>query len=919
MSQQKDPYAEKLLNAALLYASFGWEVAPCYEPIKHDGQYVCSCGAPDRADPKKHSIGKHPRTEHGLRDASTDPDVIRKWWRRWPRANIAVVGGRASNLVIIDFDFPKGAEEELRRLETKYGPFPESATVKTGNGLHVYLQHPGGRRIPSGTSILGSGVDIRADGGYAIAPPSFHYRGREYMWLTAPKVPADIQPMPDWMIEFFDNREVERQKSIEERRTHHVAASSKGRSKALTLEDKKRRCQAYIDTKPGIAEGGRNEMAAKEVCPVGLDFDLDEDEFWPILESWNDRNSPPLSERELRRTLFSANRSRQSPRGCKLDEDSDEWVAQQEKRRQRRKDEEEAAWAATMATAEAEIGHGRATKVHQPRDRRPAESNGQNGGRGGGGRGGAGGGGGGRGGGGDGPTGDEPEKRREQPDDIPHDNRLRRSALMDLAVSSSLLGPDQLPRTEIGNSQRILRDHGADIRHVHHTNRWYLWTGTKWTEDSRGEIIGELVAKTMRSMHQLMPTAMQQGEEEAKAWRSWIKTSETKRCMESSLSLAGSYRAVALMPEDFDQHDFLVNTRSGIVDIRDMSSRTPDRRLLMSKVAYSGYTSKTDCPVWKKFLHRIFDGDEELITFFKRAAGYSLTGSTREQCLFFCFGHGKNGKSTAITALQECANEYARATDFDTFLEKQGEKASNDLARLQGARLVAATEPDRRKRLDEATIKRVTGQDMITARFLYSEYFEFKFRAKIWLAANHKPQITGTDEGIWRRIRLIPFTQQISEAEKDPDLPEKLRKEYPAILAWMIEGANEWYHHGLTMPEAVKQATASYRTEMDKLAAFLNEKCVLKLDLKGQSSKVYEAYKNWCSENGERYLSHRKFTQALSERGIQSRKGKKFNYYQGLALRAEDDPPADKTYGYDDDDDDDDFRGPIQGSLVDPD
>lgn len=902
-----DPYAEKLLAAALRYAAFGWKVFPCWWPVKGPGGggYVCACpkGA---ACP---NTGKHPifhkrLIPNGHQNATDDPETIRGWWDKWPRANIGVVAGEVSDLVIFDFDERHDGGDTLRDMEQRHGPLPSGAVVKTGGGMHIYMRHPG-FKVPSGHKVMGDGHDVRADGGYAIAPPSFHRTGREYMWLHEPKDGAAIEPLPAWAVQWFQEAAQRKLQEAEERRAHHVSTAGGRRAADFSPDEKRARCQRYVDTKPGVSEGGRNETAAKQVCPIGLDFDLDEDEFWPILVSWNNRNSPPLDEWELRRCLQSANKFRNNPRGCKLEEDSDEWVQQRDAWKRARQEEEEALWRASMEEAEVKAQMGQRTRVEPVAEppSRPAPASGRNGSGSGGGRGGD--------GDGDGDSDREPEPEPDPYKGPGHGNRLRDQALTDLKSTDSLNGPDGIPRTDLGNAQRVIRDFGGDIRYVHHTKRWYLWTGAKWTQDARG-MIDSMVAKTMRSMHRLMPAAAQQGEDEAKAWRSWIKTSEGRRSIINAIEGAGTFPSISLMPEDFDQHDFLVNTPAGYVDVRDLSHHKPDRRLLMSKCSKVSYLPESDCPTWKRFLNQIFGGDLELVEFFQRAAGYSLTGSTREQCLFFCHGTGSNGKSTAITAMQEVANDYARAADFDTFLEKRGDQsASNDLARLQGARLVAATEPDRNKRLNEATIKRITGQDVITARFLYSEFFDFKFRAKIWLSANHKPEIAGADHGIWRRIRLIPFEVQIADEDKDPDLPDKLRKEYPGIMAWMIEGAHEWNKHGLGVPEAVRKATESYRTEMDRLAEFFRRHCVQDPNAHAQSSKVYGVYRAWAIDSGLKPLSHRKFTQALGERGIPTKSTKKYNVYMGIGLL---DPGERPDQG---DPDEDDFRGPTQRSFDD--
>jgi len=937
--ENNDVYAEKLLEAALLYASFGWKVVPCYEPIRgSSGVYHCACD-----DPKCTSVGKHPYFHkkllpNGLRSASDDASTIRAWWNRWPRANIAVVGGHSSGLVILDFDFKSGGDDSLRELEVEHGPLPTSAKIRTGNGIHVYFKHPGtGVRIPSGTGVLGPGVDIRAEDGYAIAAPSFHPRGHEYHWMGGmPSSLDDVHQMPSWLIEFFERRSTERSKRIEE--NHSRRSTGKRRASEFSLEEKRTRCQAYVTAISGVAEGGRNETAAKSVCPIGLDFDLDEDEFWPILQSWNFRNSPPLDDRELRRTLFSANRSREYPRGCKLEHESEEWAsrraeqAERDHRYEERVQTEEQLWSLKIIDAEYEVA-SRPSRMIEPamtdvvyeppawvdqiwstveqqeesavRTRR--SSSGGSGGRGGGG------------GDGDGGSNGDEEPRRKRSGRTDGNKELRSTSLMDINSSSSLEGPDGLTRTEIGNAQRIIRDHGNDIRYVSTTDQWYIWTECKWNEDDKGEIMGEMVAKTMRSMHRLMPAASQVGEEFATSWRSWIKTSESLKCMKNSLTIAGTFSSIGLVPNDFDQDHFLVNTPSCVVDIRDMSVHAADRKMLMSKVTSVGFDPGEDCPTWKKFLHRIFNGDQELVSYFQRAAGYSLTGSTAEQCLFFCYGTGKNGKSTAITAMQEIAHNYGRSADISSFLENKNDSGSNDLARLQGARLVAATEPSRGKRLAEDVIKRVTsGNDKITARFLYSEFFEFTLRAKIWLAANHKPQIAGTDEGIWRRIRLIPFTVQITEDEKDPELDKKLRKEYPGILRWMLEGANEWYRDGLGMPNAVSAATKRYRNEMDFLASFIQDNCLVNEGMKVQASIIYDAYKSWSMKNGEKkFLSSRHFSLALEERGFTRKRSSGGNLYVGLGLlEPGQEPQAEQDYyaraSISPSPDEDHFDGPMQ-------
>jgi putative DNA primase/helicase len=251
--------------------------------------------------------------------------------------------------------------------------------------------------------------------------------------------------------------------------------------------------------------------------------------------------------------------------------------------------------------------------------------------------------------------------------------------------------------------------------------------------------------------------------------------------------------------------------------------------------------------------------------------GYALTGITWEQVLFFLYGLGANGKSTFLEVIQTMLGDYATQTTSETFmLKRHGSPISNDVADLRGARFVSAVEIESGRRMAEVLIKQMTGGDRLKARFLYSEHFEFKPEFKIFLAANHKPVIQGTDTAIWRRIRLIPFTVQIPEIEQDRELPDKLKAELPGILNWAIEGCINWQNHGLTPPQAVQDATQNYRQEMDTLADFLAECCIMAPETSALAADLYKKYCGWAEENGEKKpFSQKVFGTALAERGFE--------------------------------------------------
>jgi putative DNA primase/helicase len=270
----------------------------------------------------------------------------------------------------------------------------------------------------------------------------------------------------------------------------------------------------------------------------------------------------------------------------------------------------------------------------------------------------------------------------------------------------------------------------------------------------------------------------------------------------------------------------------------------------------------------------------------QKAVAYSLTGSTREQCLFILFGLGANGKSTFLNVIGSLLGEYARQTRTETILVKRGDQIPNDVARLAGSRFVSAIETESGRRLAEGLVKQMTGNDRMTARFLHREFFEFEPTFKLWLAVNHKPKIMGTDHAIWRRIRLIPFAVTIPENERDPDLIDKLKEELQGILRWAIEGLNPWLEKGLGLPEVVRAATEEYRTESDLIESFLEECCEVDHNSEISKKALYDGYVDWCKGSGEEKHSATKkeFGARLSEKGFTERRTKRERFWRGIRL-----------------------------------
>jgi P4 family phage/plasmid primase-like protien len=312
---------------------------------------------------------------------------------------------------------------------------------------------------------------------------------------------------------------------------------------------------------------------------------------------------------------------------------------------------------------------------------------------------------------------------------------------------------------------------------------------------------------------------------------------------------------------------------------------------LIGKIAPVNYDRDAKCPGWLNFLDTVADGNKELAAYLQRCIGYSLTGETIEHALFLLHGTGANGKSTFLEVLRHVFGEYAQTADFSSFLLSKGQPIRNDLAKLNGARFVTATESEDGKRMAESVIKQLTGGDNVTARFLYSEHFEFKPAFKLWLGTNHKPVIAGTDNGIWRRIRLIPFEVCIPPERQDRKLVEKLKLEASGILNWALEGLAAWKAGGLQEPAIVKDATSEYRQEQDALMHFIAARCVLGEDAKCQARDLYVNYKNWAMDAGEWFtMNERQFSQALSERGFKYTSPQGTKWWKGLQLKPNADP-----------------------------
>ncbi len=389
-----------------------------------------------------------------------------------------------------------------------------------------------------------------------------------------------------------------------------------------------------------------------------------------------------------------------------------------------------------------------------------------------------------------------------------------------------------------------------------------------------------------------LPADTEEDKKEQTAILQWAHKSESAERRGAMLRLAATdSEKIQVVPEQFDADSWLLNCANGIVDLRTGELHPHKREVLATKLVPVSYDPLAKAPIFEKFLREIMQGSQELIEFLQLALGYTLTGETKEQCLFFLHGTGSNGKTTLLEVLAEIVSDYGQKAEFKTFMVQKNDGPRNDLAALKGARYVAASEAEGNAAFAEAFLKEVTGGDTVKCRFLHEEFFEFKPQFKIWLAANHKPVIKGTDDGIWRRLRLIPFDAKFEDAAKDADLPRKLRTELPGILAWMVRGTLRWIEEGLPKPKRILEATAAYREDMDILADFFvtkkkNGDNYVKIDPKENcpARSLYKAYKQWAADEEAEPVSEVKFGTAMAGKGFGKKRTKAGNVWHGIGV-----------------------------------
>ena len=476
------------------------------------------------------------------------------------------------------------------------------------------------------------------------------------------------------------------------------------------------------------------------------------------------------------------------------------------------------------------------------------------------------------------------------------DTTKKMADLLGIEIVEPMQADGPIHYTHLGNARRMVREHGNDIRHCPSmpSGGWLLWDDQRWKLDQTGQIMrlakdraGDLYREAAALDQDARDTdsksEAKQLQARAEAARKWARTSESANVLRATIELLRTESSVPITIADVDADPWLMGTPGGTVDLRTGKVRTAERTDLITKSTVAAWDDDATCPTWDRFLLDVMGGDQELVEYLQRAIGYSLVGVTSAQAFFVLHGTGANGKSTFVETLRHIFGDYARNCPAESFVGRKEGGISNDIARLAGARFATASETAEGKPLDEAMVKAVTGGEPITTRFLRKEFFEFTPRFTLWLSTNHKPRVKGTDNGIWRRIRLIPFAVTIAEEDRDPELPAKLRAEASGILRWAVQGAVSWARDGLQDPPTVLDATMAYRTEQDVVAAFLEDCVEMGPGHAVVNTHLYQAYRDWCADTGEYLHSQRWLTMRLKSQGyVQTRSSVRM--WQGMAL-----------------------------------
>ena len=753
------PAAQSPLEAAIDYAARGIPVFPLHHMLPN-GQ--CSCGD-EKCGKNK---AKHPRTQHGFKDATTDEEQIRRWWRRWPQANIGIPTGTASGWIVIDIDPRNGGNYDALAA---MGRMPTTLTAETGSGgLHLVFAYPLSLdgKLDNGNNKLGEGHDVKADGGYIVAAPSIHQSGRRYQWITE-CAPA---PLPTWLLKRLTVKDKE-PLPIRKPAAAQVDADDSDRD-AYWL------AWALAQSGPGTGDATGFKLAQQ------LLTDPDVRDIDATLASYARQatldTSDPFDEDDIDRWLKSAQQSSIVRRG-------------EPAKRKRTKPVYAQQSAAAVPTVREE--RPKLQAVPPP----PAP-----------------------------PDDDDSALLKGEPDDN-------------------------------GNAETMYRLYGREILFTP-AYGWLRWTGTHWQDVPEAIVQQHAITTLKRRRHAAV-------EADAEAI---IKTTKAdKSRVQGCLTLFKSY-VIEPNVAAFDADADLLNVRNGVLNLRtgQLAPHVSSQRFTYCVPVE--YDPNADMSGWQAFVLDALGRDEVAARYFQVCAGYSLTGHTREEKMFYLYGPPRAGKGTVTeTLLALLPHPLSTEADFASFTAKRDNDSQNfDLAELKPSRIVIASESNRYQALNPAKIKSMTGGNYIRCAFKHKDMFTYRPQFKVWLVSNHQVNADADDDALWGRVQVFTFPHSHLGSE-DVSLKARMRspENLRGVLRWAVEGALAWYQaERLTPPETVVAATQEHRARQDYLQQWWDDCCTAEAETWTPSGVLLKSYREWCDGNAIKPMRQNEFADALVKR-----------------------------------------------------
>lgn len=441
--------------------------------------------------------------------------------------------------------------------------------------------------------------------------------------------------------------------------------------------------------------------------------------------------------------------------------------------------------------------------------------------------------------------------------------------------------PTVYPRTDLGNSARFTDQHRDKIRFCPSVG-WLIWNGILWQPDNLRKV-EQLGRETTKAMYDELSSLPEEAVKEA---YKWMRQSQNRPRFQAMIDLARSEHGIPIATNELDQESYLLPVKNGWVNLRTGKLEEPRKEVILTLGSDVEFDPYAQCPRWEKFINEVAGGNQELANYLKIACGYAAVGNPKERAIFLILGPGRNGKSVFLEIISKVLGTLACKTPFETLLVRQGTQIPADIARLRAKRLVYAGEAPRERAFNAALVKELSGRETLTARHLYKEFFEFTPRFVLFLGTNHLPRVDSSDEAMWDRLRVIPFNQRFIGKNENKNLLSELWEERQGILNWIVQGAVGWNQQGLPHCQVVDEEALKYRKGEDSVERFFEACVIFSPESEVETTRLFETFKSWCTEQGVRTASRKEFDgKILARNGVEKGRNTPGRMiYRGLEL-----------------------------------